>query len=279
MAFATVFKFTLALKVGGETALVNETEDSTVDESTAAGKALGAAMKRNALAMANLTMAFTNETTMGLVWKAMNDDWPGGLAHLVVAALFKKYQPQDTITRVELRQMLADVSMQAGEDPATLFEQVSSIENRYNTATRKIEEEDLIAVVLSAASEEYQAVLTIEQRIRGGNVTLEDLEACMNQYWRQTKSSDHKKDSEIALVAFGGKCFNCGKHGHKSYECPESKKEEKKCFNCGKPGHIEVNCWLKEENKDKRPTYWKGTSESEQAAVAHDQGSRCEFLL
>lgn len=47
-AYATVYRFTQALKIGGESTLANQTEDSIVDKSTTAGKALGATMKRNA---------------------------------------------------------------------------------------------------------------------------------------------------------------------------------------------------------------------------------------
>ena len=98
-------------------------------------------------------MAFTSEAAIGLVYKTMSTKWPSGLAHLVVAALFKKYQPQDTITRVELRQVLKnEIKMKNGMDPSTLFEQISSVKNKYNTVTKKIDEDDLIALVLDNAS-------------------------------------------------------------------------------------------------------------------------------
>jgi hypothetical protein len=166
MAYAAVYKFAQALTIGGEAAMP-ATEATSINPTTATGKEQEAAKRRNAVAIANLTMAFTSEATMSLVYKAMKTDWPSGLAHLVVEALFKEYQPQDTITRVELRQMLNGVKMKKGEGPATLFQQISSIENKYNTATKQIDEEDLIAVVLDAAPMEYQAILTSEQRRRG----------------------------------------------------------------------------------------------------------------
>ena len=86
--------------------------------------------------MANLSMAFMTEATMGLVYKAMSNDWSGGLAHEVADALLKKYKPEDTILRVKLRQMMSKVRMKKNDDPATLFEQLSAIENQYNTATQ-----------------------------------------------------------------------------------------------------------------------------------------------
>jgi hypothetical protein len=121
MAFAAVCKFMQALKVGGETNLPAKEDDAT-DVSTDVGKLQSAAVRRNAIAMANLTMAFTSEATMSLVCKAMTAEWPTGLAHLVVAAMFKKCRPQAAVTRVELRKALNNIKMKKGKDPATLFE-------------------------------------------------------------------------------------------------------------------------------------------------------------
>ena len=52
---------------------------------------------------------------------------------MVIKGLFKKYQPQDMVTLVKLRQMLNKISMKKDANPATMFEQITSVENRYNT--------------------------------------------------------------------------------------------------------------------------------------------------
>jgi hypothetical protein len=62
--------------------------------------------------------------------------------------------PIDMMTLLELRQALGKVSMKQKDDLAVIFEQIGSIENWYMDGTRMIPDEELIAVVLSAAPEE-----------------------------------------------------------------------------------------------------------------------------
>ena len=216
-AYAKVYKFAQALRIGGESDLPT-TDASIIDETTDPGKKQAAAKKRNEIAMANFTMAFTTEGTISLVYKAETADWPDGLAHLIVSAMLQRYMPQDTVTRVELRQMLNKVTMKPNDDPRVIFEQLSTIENRYTTATQRIEKEDLIAVVLDAAAKEYQAVLTCEQRVKGTSIELIDLETAMNQHYRQIKGSKPagETDKEISLSAFGGVCYECKQAGHRA---------------------------------------------------------------
>ena len=79
--------------------------------------------------------------------------------------------------------MLNKVTMKKEQGASTLFEQLSAIQNHYNTATRQINEEDLITVVLDAAPDEYKSILTSEQRLKGNRLKLGDLEEVMNQHW------------------------------------------------------------------------------------------------
>jgi hypothetical protein len=166
VAYANVCKFLGALKKGGEASMPSS-DAVVIDMTTELGKKIAAANDRNSLAMANLTMAFETENLFGMIYKTISADWPGGLAHEVVVQLFNKYSPDDRISRVELlRTMLNGVSMRDTEDPSILFEQVSAIQNRYDTDTHHIDEEELIAVVMGAAPEKYLSVITWEQRVK-----------------------------------------------------------------------------------------------------------------
>jgi hypothetical protein len=104
--------------------------------------------------------------------------------------------------------MLNKVSMKPNSNPAVIFEQISTIKNRYCAGTRTIDNEDLIAVVLDAATKEYSSILQCEQRIGGTGLTLENLEETMKEYWRQIKGSKPDKDcdKEMQLSGFGGLC-------------------------------------------------------------------------
>jgi hypothetical protein len=310
MAYASVHQFTQALKTGGEAAMP-VSDDVTVDATT--HPQVAKAKKRNAIAMANLTMAFTSEMTMGLVYKAQTEEWPGGLAYLVVAALKAKYMPDDVITKVELRQMLAKVTMKKDDEPSILFEQLSAIENRFNKPGEQIPDDDLIAAVLTAAPKEYVSILTAEQRSKGVALRLTDLESAMTQHWRQTTGtlSVAEEGKEVTLLGFNGICYNCQKPGHRANECPEKAnrnsggrnnnnnnqnvsrggrgrgnggnknyKFKGNCNNCGKQGHAEATCWMLPSNASKRPAWFKPREDgNETGTVATETGNKVEYLL
>ena len=303
-AYASVYKFRQALAENGDEDLP-EKEGEEIDESTTNGKKQLAAKKRNEVAMASFTMAFTSESVMGLVYKASTTNWPSGLAIIVVKGLLKKYRPLDIVSLVELRQRMNKVAMKKGSDPSTLFEQLSAIANQFSVPGTPMDESHMIAAILDAATDEYQAVISTERRIKGADMTVADLEVAMSEHYRQLSRASGRKSGtssggdsghEVVLSGFGGVCYNCKKSGHKANKCPEksnsSNEETKgrkggrfqgKCNNCGKVGHREVDCWEKDSNKAKRPSGYKTGKErgtgSERAASAVDGGPKVEFLL
>jgi hypothetical protein len=151
-AFAVVHNFEKAIRVNGPDSDLRASDSEAIDESTDDGKKKSATKKRNAIVMVHLLMAFTKEAMMRLFYKAKSQVWPGGLGHEVVKGLFKKYRPIDMMTPAELQQALGKVTMKQKDDLAVIFEQIGSIENRYMNGMRMIPEEELIALVLSAAS-------------------------------------------------------------------------------------------------------------------------------
>ena len=96
-AFAKVYRFAPALKIGGETDLP-DMDFVVIDITTKDGRNAAAAKKRSEVCF---TMAFVSEGTLSLVYQSETPEWPDGAAHLIVVSMLNKYQPQDTATRVE----------------------------------------------------------------------------------------------------------------------------------------------------------------------------------
>ena len=114
------------------------TQGTALDESVTADVPKIKARTRNSLAMAYLLSAFKSQADISIAYKVMDDDWPGGLAYKVVEKLVEIYQPTDDVTEVELYNKLLQVKMKKKEDPKVLFEQIATIQNWYNTSTKKI---------------------------------------------------------------------------------------------------------------------------------------------
>jgi hypothetical protein len=103
---------------------------------------------------------------------------------------------------------------------------MAEIEVAYAGTTIKITEQDYIGVVFATAAEKYHSVLTSEQRNKGANLTMDDLEDAMNQLWRQgggiQKKHTGNDGGEMVLAAFGGVCYNCQENGNRVNQCPKN---------------------------------------------------------
>jgi len=166
-AYAKVAKFTKALGTEPEPDLpASQAEAEALTGSSEETKKKLAAVDRNDDAMANLTLAFTTDELISMILASQTAEWPEGLACNVIKELIKKYKPDDVMSLVDEKVALNKIRMSSSDEPSVLFDQITAVEVRYNTKTKKISEAEKIAVVLSQAPKMYQSVLTSEQRIK-----------------------------------------------------------------------------------------------------------------
>jgi hypothetical protein len=114
-----------------------------------------------------------------------------------------------------MHQHLSCVKTKKGTNPSALFETLTSIQNQFLGPGVRLPKDEIIAIILDVASEEYQPILLVERRMKGEDLTVEDLERVMCEEYRQLNQAYTKKvvdNSETFL--FLGACYNCGKSGH-----------------------------------------------------------------
>ena len=94
--FAQISKFSVALAPSYATALPG-TQHESLDLTKPNEKAKDDALKVNAKGMYYLTLSLKSATVQNMIMQEMrrDPDWPVGLAYNVMAALEKKYKPQD----------------------------------------------------------------------------------------------------------------------------------------------------------------------------------------
>ena len=151
-------------------------------------------VRKNELAMASFAIAFTKDKAMNIIYAACTKEWPDVEAHLVVKELFKRYRPLDTVPKVEMRQQLSKIRMKRGTNPSVLYETLTIIQNQCLVPGVRLPKDDIIAIILDVASEEYRPIHSIERRMRGESLSVEDLERAMSEEYRQLNCNHTKKD-------------------------------------------------------------------------------------
>jgi hypothetical protein len=189
-----------------------------------------AIMKENDAAMAYFTLAFKTARLMRIIRGAKTTGYPGGLADLVCKALVRYYTPRDMTSKVELNIRKTKVVMKPKEHPKVIFEQMSELEEEFRVTFGL---DDQIPILIGASPPVYHSMIVQEQRSKGTNLSIIDLEDCMTDLFRTTYGMHNTgivhNETEMGMAGVADMvCHHCKKKGHKKADCYSLKNEQKR---------------------------------------------------
>lgn len=202
----------------------------------------------NAKAYNDLLLSFSDIVNFGLLEDAVTDRLKGGDAALAWKKLQRKHDPSTKANLVQLQREFTNcVLTDVKKDPEEWISELEVLRRRLKACGDHMDESRLITHIISNLPPEYDGIVDqIETDLDKAycTVDIEDVrERLRNKYQKMkmrwgkstvttagnTSKSTEKSTDEKALSSKEGKgrCWTCGKYGHKSRDCTEKNNNNK----------------------------------------------------
>ena len=241
--------------------LLQESEDAT--SQTAKQKEV---VKNNIEGMGVRIKTNKSEDILVLLDSTVSDDWPWGRVDLAIALLDEMCCPKDTMAKAQQKKRFGELMLKDCKDPHGFGLKNASLELKFNDSLSK---EDKIATLISVAGLRYASTIRGKKKLfksKDKEITFKALLEAIRDVWRLStkRFSAGRNDGKAALGSvqpgvFAGNCYNCGKCGHKSFECLSKGTQssgDKKYDECDIMGHAIEDCWEDPKNTGQRPRNW-----------------------
>ena len=208
------------------------------------------------------------KVAFSLVKNCKTSDYPEGNCKLAWDRLVAKYAPKTAPSLLKLKKQFANSKLGDAEThPDEWITELESLRNDMDkiSLSAKMTDQDFMIHVLNNLPVEYDVVLDgMESRLMlpdgdANKLTIEDVRDKLNNRFERMDERESQTKEEVAFAnftkQFKGICRNCGKYGHKAFECPDKKPEGKGqgsnkkliCYHCGELGHTSYNCEVKKK--------------------------------
>ena len=248
-------------------------------------------LKKADLAYEDMVMAIDGTKTQGkvvfnILHGSTSTNKPDGDCAVAWKRLNEKFEPKTAPNRLLLSKQYQNASLRAGADPSAFITYMEELKVKLDEMGYNIPETQFIDQVLNNLTEEYELEVKILEGKTG--VTIDEVRDELILRYEKMKSkrgsgysnnSGDESKEETALAAVGGKqfkgkCYKCGKIGHKGADCRSGKNNSGnnnnrsgmsftgECFYCKKKGHRIADC------RKKKADEGGSSGETEQAEVA-----------
>ena len=268
---------------------------AVIDISNDAGKSQLRAREANDEGYNDLLLSMEEEVAFGLVNEAKTTALPDGCLKTAWDALSKRYEPRTKNQLVALKSQFTKRSLEKEEDPDEWITDLEALNRKIKNidANRAYSNDDLLIHIAANVTEEYDNVVQqLEKRIGSSTnaLTLMEMREELSTTYEKWKKRHDSEKIDTALIAtqnktqgkFKGRCYVCGKFGHKGSECRNrnnnssstnntvtnsnsnvtnnsnnqisnnntQRRFQGTCFYCGKKGHRENRCWKKQREQE-----------------------------
>ena len=251
-------------------------------------------MKKNKKVYSELMMSIDMKKAAGriaikLIIACKTKNFPQGDGALAWHKLKKKYEPSTSAELSQIDSLYVNAKLRPRQDPDVFVDYLEQLRTRLADLSSPVSDRRFLLNLGTKLTKEYENVVDkIHDLLDAKDPTEEDLSneielirerlnekfMRLNKGRRFSEDKDEEVDGEKALYAgtqFKGRCYKCGRVGHKGAKC----KHKVKCFKCGKEGHKSPDC---KENSEKAGTARDRTngrsraeSEHVMMAVDHDE--------
>ena len=209
--------------------------------------------------------------------------------------LEKKYEKKTAPSRLILKKQFVNSKLKSWKnDPDVWLTQLEDLQLQIINAGGNLSDEDVMEQVINNLPRSYDIVtIPMAKRIgaRSNPLTINELRDELNLRFENlggNRSNDDGNSDETALFAggFKGKCHNCGKHGHKSRDCPDKNKNNNNnnssggfngtCNYCKEKGHKIADCPKLKRKKERE--HANVATDGNEDATTNDEEVALAFL-